>query len=107
MRAYVREFLDRFVENFAELGIETSSLVLFGSHAKGTAKLSSDIDIAVVESVPLTSLERGILRGIGEEIDERIEVNLFFTTPQALQDAKDVFDTNMYIRDEGLVLWPL
>jgi len=106
LKPHIQNFLNDFVSKFEETGIRINSLVLFGSQARGTAVLSSDIDIAVVMDAPLSSQERGELRGIGEDIDFRINVDLFFTTRDALDNASGTFDTNKYIRDEGVVLWP-
>ena len=106
MRPHVKDFLNSYVQLFETLDIDIDSLVLFGSQAKGAAKISSDIDIAVVMKENLSPQERGTLRGLGDEIDMRMRVNLFFTTPAALATAAHVFDTNKYIRDEGVVLWP-
>ena len=106
MRLHIKEFLDKFVSKFEQMDIDVDSLILFGSQAKGTAVLSSDVDIAVVMDKQLTPKERGTLRYLGDEIDADVEVNLFFTTRQALNDAVGVFDTNKYIRDEGVILWP-
>lgn len=105
-KPHIQDFLHKFVAKFEETGIRIDSLVLFGSQAKGTAVLSSDVDIAVVMDAPLCSQQRGELRGIGEDIDHRINVDLFFTTRDALNNASGTFDTNKYIRDEGVVLWP-
>jgi len=105
MRPHVKEYLDEFVNQFEQLNFDIDSLILFGSQARGTAILSSDIDIAVVMDKHLSPRERGTLRGLGNEIDMRIELNLFFTTQQALNSATDIFNTNKYIRDEGVILW--
>jgi len=105
MRAEVKHFLTEYVNRFQVLNIEIDSLVLFGSQARGTATISSDIDIAVVTDNNFHTRSRGILMSLGEEIDTRFAVNLFFTTKNALENASDHFDTNKHIREEGLVLW--
>ena len=105
MRPEVKAFIEEYIRRFEQLDIKVGSLVLFGSQAKGTATISSDVDIAVVMDEPLPPLDRGILLSLGDEIDMRFETNLFFTTQKALNDATDIFDTNKYIRDEGVVLW--
>jgi len=61
MRPYVKEFLDSYVKLFRGLDIDIDSLILFGSQAKGTATVRSDIDIAVVMKEHLSPLQRGIL----------------------------------------------
>jgi len=105
MRAEVKHFLNEYVNRFQTLNIEIDSLILFGSQARGTATISSDIDIAVVTNANFHSRSKGILMSLGEEIDTRFNVNLFFTTKNALGNASDCFDTNKYIREEGIVLW--
>ena len=105
MRPEVRQYLDKYVEQFHTLDVKINSLILFGSQAKGTATISSDIDIAVVMDGNLSPLERGKLLSLGDEIDMRFETNLFFTTKNAIETAISNFDTNKYIREEGIVLW--
>lgn len=105
MRPDVKQFLDKYVEEFKQLGVKASALVLFGSQAKGTATVSSDIDIAVVMDEALSPMERGKLLCLGEEIDMRFETNLFFTTKSALENASHDLDTNKSIKKEGVILW--
>ena len=105
MRPEIRRFLDEYVNQFAKLNIDVNSLILFGSQARGTATISSDIDIAVVMDHALHPRQRGELLSLGDEIDTRFDVNLFFTTKNALDNATGDFDTNKYINEEGVVLW--
>ena len=106
MKPYVKEFLSKYVHQFETLNIDIHSLVLFGSQARGEATVSSDIDIAVVMKEDLTHFERGKLRCLGDDVDSRAEVNLFFTTQEAINFAQKDLDTNKYIREEGIKLWP-
>lgn len=101
----VVNFLNDYVNKFADLNICVQALVLFGSQARGSATLSSDIDIAVVMHNSLTRAEKGKLRCFGCEIDERVKVDLFFTTKEAIDNANGAFDTNKYIKEEGIVIW--
>ncbi|MCL2049254.1 MAG: nucleotidyltransferase domain-containing protein [Defluviitaleaceae bacterium] len=101
----VADFLTKFITQFKQLNIQAESIILFGSQARGTATPKSDIDIAVVMRDSLTPRQRGELLCLGEEIDPSHTTNLFFTTRQAIETATDTFDTNKYIRDEGVVLW--
>ena len=106
MRSDVSSFLEKYVQRFECMGIKNvDALVLFGSQARGTAKVSSDIDIAVVMTESLSPLERGQLLSLGDDVDMRFETNLFFTTRKALDAAHRDLDTNKYIRDEGVILW--
>jgi predicted nucleotidyltransferase len=100
-----KEIMDTYVREFEKKGMDVNSLILFGSQARGTATISSDIDIAVVMNAALTARERGELVCLGDEINSQVKINLFFTTKNAINDATHIFDTNKYIREEGVVLW--
>ena len=106
MREEVKIFLSNYVDAFKVLNVEIHSLILFGSQARGTATISSDIDIAVVSKNALASFVRGQLRCLGDDINPMLDVNLFFTTPEALENADEELDTNKYIKEEGVELWP-
>jgi len=105
MRAEIEHFIDEYIDRFNKLGIHVNALVLFGSQARNTATISSDIDIAVVMDEDLPPRTRGELLCLGDETDMRFDVNLFFTTRDAVENATGDFDTNKYIREEGVVLW--
>ena len=105
MRVEIQNFLKEYVKKFEELNININSLILFGSQAKGTATISSDIDIAVVMDENLSPRIRGELLCLADEVDMRYDVNLFFTTKNALENATGHFDTNKYIKEEGVILW--
>jgi len=105
MRPDVEQYLNEYIKQFKQLDIKVNALVLFGSQARGTATISSDIDIAVVMEEHLTPLDRGKLLSLGDEVDMRFETNLFFTTRNAVENATGDFDTNKYIKEEGVVLW--
>lgn len=105
MHPQVKDFLHKYVNEFKQLGIKIDALILFGSQARGTATISSDIDIAVVMNEPLNPEERGCLLSLGDEIDMSLATNLFFTTSDAINNAVRDLDTNNSIRKEGVVLW--
>jgi len=105
MRAEVKQFLDEYVSNFSKLNADVNSLMLFGSQARNTATITSDIDIAIIMNEDLSPQSRGQLLSLGDEIDHRFDVNLFFTTKSALECAKSNLDTNKHIREEGIILW--
>jgi len=106
MRKEIAEFLDEYILQFKKLDIKNvESIVLFGSQARGTAKVSSDIDIAVVMTESLNSYDRGRVLSIADDVDMRFETNLFFTTRHAVDNACRHLDTNTHIKNEGVVLW--
>ncbi|GJQ24732.1 MAG: hypothetical protein HBSAPP01_25220 [Candidatus Brocadia sapporoensis] len=44
------ELVKRYIEELRKNGVEVSEAILFGSHTKGTAKVDSDIDVALVSN---------------------------------------------------------
>ena len=101
----IKNFLNQYVIEFKKLNIGVDSIILFGSQARGTATISSDIDIAVVMNKNLSARERGEIICLGDEINDEYSTNVFFTTKQALTNPSGIFDTNKYIKEEGVVLW--
>lgn len=79
-----------FLAKVKNSGIPVSAAYLFGSHAKGTAKQYSDIDICIVSPKlgkdPIA--EMVILRKIAHTVDSRIE-----PIPLSPADLNDQFST--------------
>lgn len=44
----IKEVIQKFKETLAKQGINTDKIILFGSHARGTADKYSDIDVVVI-----------------------------------------------------------
>lgn len=44
----VKKIIQKFKETLVKHGIKSDKIILFGSHAQGTASLYSDIDLVVV-----------------------------------------------------------
>lgn len=81
-----KSIIDRYARLLKQKGIKVSKIILFGSHAKGTAKPDSDIDLAIISSqFGRDNLkEMMLLRKLALEIDSHIEPLPF--TPQDLDD---------------------
>ena len=47
-RSKIKEIIEQYKKALLKLGIKTQKIVLFGSHAKGTPRKDSDIDLIVV-----------------------------------------------------------
>lgn len=108
MKPYTKKIVDEYVAKLSETVLSdanVNSLVLFGSQARGDATASSDIDIAVVTNAPISNYNRGNMQCLTDDISTQVDINLFFTTTDAIQNAKDIFDTNLYIKNEGVVVW--
>ena len=104
MKKHIEDFLESYVKKITAISADVDAIILFGSQARDTAKLSSDVDIAIISSKTLADV-RGALREIAEDINDSITVNLFFSSYENLENPSDYFDTNYHIKREGVVLW--
>lgn len=96
----IREAVRRIVERF-----NPERIILFGSHARGTAGPDSDADFLIV--MPVTGSKRRqaveidlILAGIG------IPKDVLVATPEEVERYKDVVGTVIYpALHEGTILY--
>ncbi len=79
------------------------SIVLFGSQARGTAKITSDIDLAIISEVDLTMDKRLEIIEMLEDYPQPMNYQLFFTCVSNL-DTDKYFDANYHIKREGVLL---
>ena len=78
------------------------AIYLFGSYAKGTSTICSDIDFAFVSNVP-EKINRSMLRYAADAFD--IDCDFVYTTHDKLSAAVSALDVNFHIRNEGVLLW--
>jgi predicted nucleotidyltransferase len=103
--ADVTPSLTNFIlQNEACLPKIISQVILFGSFAKNTARVGSDIDIALVSQESWTFEDRSTVREIFEEFECGSELSFFFTTENNLL-SDDKNNANYWIRNEGVSLW--
>lgn len=94
--------INKYVILLKQKGIIVSKVILFGSHAKGSAKPDSDIDIAVISSQfgKNNFKEMILLRKLALEIDSHIE-----PLPFSPQDLNDRYSTlSQEIKKYGVLL---
>lgn len=85
------KLIQRYVDALAKVGIHPERVLLFGSHARGTAHKWSDIDVVVIskdfENIPpLKRLE--MLSLATWKVDSRIEA-LGYTPKEIAERGKD------------------
>ena len=82
-------------------------IVVFGSHARGTATLRSDIDLALVYDKEADELrtDRATMHNILYDSVPLIEITFFGTTFNKLAEATTPTTANYGIKKEGLVIW--
>jgi len=71
----IRDIIERYLEELEKHGIRISSVILFGSYAKGLPDVDSDIDLAII-SPDFTGnrfLDRRRIVPLRRKIDDRIE----------------------------------
>ncbi|MEI6564774.1 MAG: nucleotidyltransferase domain-containing protein [bacterium] len=80
-------------------------VILFGSHAKGTAGVDSDVDLLVV--MPVSGSKRQKIIEIGVALhDFAISKDIMVSTPEDFDWRKDVVGTIEYpAAHEGIVLY--
>ncbi len=83
----IREMVRRIVERF-----DPEKIILFGSHARGTAGPDSDVDLLVVMHVQGSKREKGVEIGVALH-DIRIPKDIIVTTPEAFEWRKEVVGT--------------
>ncbi|HCM81859.1 MAG: nucleotidyltransferase [Microgenomates group bacterium GW2011_GWC1_43_11] len=83
------DLLSRYVARIREAGIPIEKVILFGSHARGTAKPESDIDLCVVSSQFGRDYHTSMvqLRILLSDIDRAVDVVPY--TPEDLLDKYD------------------
>ena len=94
----VGELVDHIVDRFAP-----ERIVLFGSHATGTADDGSDVDLMVVMPSPRGRLNQAV--AIYQSLDHRVPVDILVRTPEqwAAQSPRDIM-LRTAIR-EGITLY--
>jgi predicted nucleotidyltransferase len=104
----VKKILARFI-NEARKELPVQKVILFGSYANGTAKKTSDIDIAVIspEFSRMNELERiKLLLDCAHRINNLpVDIETFGYTPEEYRDAGR-FDFLGVIKHTGKVIYP-
>ena len=96
----IQEMVRRIVERF-----EPEKIILFGSHARGTATADSDVDLLVVMPVRGSRLEKTIEIRVAVH-DIRVPKDIVVTTPEDFAWRKDIVGTlERPVIREGKVLY--
>lgn len=95
MDTQIRSLLDDLLIEVRNLGVEVSTLVLFGSHSDGTATDGSDVDIALISSSfqNLDSLQRRkrIKPALNQIIERyQVPVDLILLTPEEYETENSI-----------------
>jgi len=81
------------------------SIILFGSEAKGTARLTSDIDLALISTKPLNMKERlSIFEHVPQDIYHDADVRVVCLRKSALETANKL-DIGYSIKREGVIIY--
>ncbi len=99
------KYLKPLVDGIVSLKIDINKIILFGSFAKNTAKVGSDIDLAIVSEKLLSPMDRGQIICLPDEIGIDFPIDFYFTLEEYLKEPQGVFNPNANIKKEGVVLW--
>jgi len=82
-------------------------ITVFGSHARGTATLRSDIDLALIydKEVDEAKSDRAVMYDLLSDVVPEIEITLFGTTFEKIANAHECKTANYGIRREGVMVW--
>lgn len=96
----ISRIVDRIVDRFAP-----EQIILFGSHAKGTADPDSDVDLLVVMPVSGSRRQKAVEVGVALH-DFKVPKDIMISTPEDFSWRKDVVGTIEYpATREGIVLY--
>lgn len=86
-REKIDEIVRRVVNQF-----HPEKIILFGSHAKGTAGPDSDVDLLIIMPVSGSKREKQIEIGVALH-DIRIPMDIIVTTPDEVERRKNLVGT--------------
>jgi predicted nucleotidyltransferase len=86
-REKINEMVRRIVNRF-----DPEQIILFGSHAKGTAGPDSDVDLLIIMPVSGSKREKQIEIGVALH-DIRIPMDIIVTTPEEVERRKNLVGT--------------
>lgn len=101
MRFEAKQVLEALKPVFAE-DPNIKRVYLFGSQARDSATISSDIDIAIVSENP-SLIDRSSLLCAVDEFDTKCD--FVYTTQDLIDNANRELDINYSIREEGILVW--
>ena len=97
--------LKNFVASVShQLPENLDKIIVFGSYARGEAKVSSDLDLALV-SGDKPIVDKWAVADVLEGFDKYLKINFFCTNQTKIDTAQDKFNANYWIREEGKLLW--
>lgn len=108
VRKMLKETVKKLLVDAMVEKLDPAFILLFGSHAKGTARAESDIDLAYFSERELSSYERFILAAdlsglAGQEVDliDIKQIDTVFNM-QVFADGKPIYmqDENEFVRQQ-------
>lgn len=102
--ASVERLIDKMVRRIVKR-FDPEKIILFGSHAKGTARPDSDVDLLIV--MPVAGSKRKMQLELRTVLhDVRVPKDVIVTTPEEFAWRKDVVGTIEYpAATEGKLLY--
>ena len=97
--------LKNFIASIShQLPENLDKIIVFGSYARGEAKVSSDLDLALV-SDGTGIVDKWAVADVLEDFDKFLNISYFCTNQTKISTEQDKFNANYWIRDKGKLLW--
>ncbi len=78
-------------------------IILFGSCARGEMRLTSDLDLLIITSTPLSRMEKGEIHSVLEEPIDEVHTDIVFYTHEQFQSSNRLIVQQ--IKKEGVLLY--
>lgn len=82
-------------------GLET--IILFGSCARNTIRITSDVDLLIITSYPLERIMCGEIASVLEEEIDKVHTDVIFYTREQYENSARLF--TQQVKKEGIVLY--
>jgi len=97
--------LKNFVASVShQLPENLDKIIVFGSYARGEARVSSDLDLALV-SDGTGIVDKWAVADVLEDFDKYLKISFFCTNQTKIDTEQHKFNANYWIREEGKLLW--
>lgn len=97
--------LKKFVESVShQLPDNLDKIIVFGSYARGEAKVSSDLDLALV-SDGTGMVDKWAVADVLDNFNECLKMSFFCTNQEKIDSEQHKLNANYWIREEGELIW--
>lgn len=106
---HIAHALDDFISRIISFPLITR-VYLFGSYARGTAGVTSDVDIAIIKEASLSTREENLFRNAiaiarSDSLIEPYNPKITYVLADTFATDNYAFNVSASIHKEGVLLW--